>query len=101
VGPDLAATEAHRVYGGTPRSVTVVGGGLDLRADGGSTSAVRGVYARYDAEAMFCAGYPEGGVDACIDDSGGPFVVDGRLAGVVSWDIGCARPASTRASRPT
>ncbi|MGI5505415.1 S1 family serine peptidase [Lentzea sp. CA-135723] len=49
-------------------------------------------YARYDAEAMFCAGYPDGGIDACVDDSGGPFVVDGRLAGVVSWGIGCARP---------
>jgi trypsin len=51
-----------------------------------------GIYARYDARAMFCAGYPEGGIDSCIDDSGGPFVVDGRLAGIVSWGIGCARP---------
>lgn len=49
-------------------------------------------YARYDAEAMFCAGYPDGGIDACVDDSGGPFVVDGRLVGLVSWGIGCARP---------
>ncbi|MFD4671573.1 S1 family serine peptidase [Lentzea sp. NPDC058450] len=49
-------------------------------------------YARYDPEAMFCAGYPDGGIDACVDDSGGPFVVNGRLAGIVSWGIGCARP---------
>lgn len=171
VGPGLVATAAHCVHGRTPSSITVVGGRLDLRTDGGSTSAVKqyqiaedystpsrgkdialltlavpmpyrvlpvaastavyaagnvGVvygwgrqsehdttkspllhkaaipvmadeqcaraYARYDAKAMFCAGYPEGGVDACIDDSGGPFVVDGRLAGIVSWGIGCARP---------
>lgn len=50
------------------------------------------VYARYDAKAMFCAGYPQGGVDSCIDDSGGPYVVNGRLAGIVSWGVGCARP---------
>ncbi|GLZ31242.1 serine protease [Lentzea sp. NBRC 105346] len=49
-------------------------------------------YPRYNAKAMFCAGYPQGGVDACTDDSGGPYIVDGRLAGVVSWGKGCAEP---------
>ena len=40
VGPGLVATAAHCVYGRTPSSITVVGGKLDLRTDGGSTSVV-------------------------------------------------------------
>ena len=171
VAPDTVATAAHCVYGRAPSSISVVGGRLDLRTDGGSTSVVKqyqiaegystpsrgadialltlaqpmpyrtlpigttnelytagklGVvygwgrqsesdtnkspllhkasipimtnsqcgeaYARYDATAMFCAGYPQGGIDACIDDSGGPFLVNGKLTGIVSWGIGCARP---------
>ena len=47
-------------------------------------------------DGQLCAGFPEGGVDSCIGDSGGPLFVDtgGRVeqVGVVSYGRDCAQP---------
>ncbi|XP_058466489.1 trypsin 5G1-like [Malaya genurostris] len=44
-------------------------------------------------ERMVCAGFPEGGRDACYGDSGGPLVDGRKLLGIVSWGMECAQPS--------
>lgn len=39
----------------------------------------------------FCAGYLQGGVDACQGDAGSPLMVADQMVGIVSWGYGCAR----------
>ncbi|MEB4589945.1 serine protease [Candidatus Thiothrix sp. Deng01] len=45
---------------------------------------------------MLCAGFPQGGKDACVGDSGGPLMVQQngvyRQVGIVSQGEGCAMP---------
>jgi secreted trypsin-like serine protease len=53
--------------------------------------------ATFEAATQICAGYPQGGVDTCNGDSGGPMfatAADGslRIVGVTSYGNGCARP---------
>jgi secreted trypsin-like serine protease len=64
-----------------------------------ATATCRQRYADYGitlAATMICAGYEQGGVDACTGDSGGPLLVWNNRQqswvqiGIISWGSGCA-----------
>ncbi|KAL3276631.1 hypothetical protein HHI36_012003 [Cryptolaemus montrouzieri] len=55
-----------------------------------STDTCKMIYPGQITDTMFCAGYQEGGKDACPGDSGGPMVLDGKVIGIVSFGPDCA-----------
>jgi transmembrane protease serine 9 len=106
----LAPGDAARLF---PESVLAVVSGWGYTRQNGSVSDVLrhvGVqvvsnatcngpqsYPGEISDGMVCAGFIEGGKDSCQGDSGGPLMIfDGhggyKLAGVVSWGKGCAKP---------
>jgi secreted trypsin-like serine protease len=98
---DSTSPEQITGWGATAESGPGSGGSDTLRvatvpivADS-SCTADYGVY--FNSSSMVCAGYPEGGIDTCYGDSGGPMqaALDGggyRLVGITSWGEGCAQP---------
>ncbi|MCS0603573.1 serine protease [Streptomyces sp. LP11] len=80
-------TASGALDGGTLRTATT-------RVIADSSCASAGSYAdAYDPRQYTCAGdFAHGGVDTCDFDSGTPLVIDGVLAGITSWGVGCGKP---------
>ncbi|GGS15232.1 trypsin-like serine protease [Actinokineospora fastidiosa] len=48
-------------------------------------SQCQGVGAGFKSATMICAGYADGRTTILQGDSGGPFIVDGKIVGIASW----------------
>jgi trypsin len=70
-----------------PSSPVLRSAAVSLVAD----SDCAATFQEFDPETMVCASAPDGRMDACYGDSGGPLIADGRLIGIISWGSGCAR----------
>ncbi|MFJ1702851.1 S1 family peptidase [Kitasatospora sp. NPDC088346] len=80
-------TSSSAIDGGVLRTATT-----QVVADS-SCASTTSYGTAYDAHQYTCAGdFTHGGVDTCEFDSGAPLVVDGVLAGVTSWGVGCGKP---------
>ncbi|MCP9206774.1 S1 family peptidase [Streptomyces sp. NEAU-Y11] len=79
-------TSSGGLDGGVLRTATV-----PVTADSSCASAASYGDA-YDSRQYTCAGdFARGGVDTCDYDSGTPLVVDGVVAGITSWGVGCGK----------
>lgn len=101
LAPLVAADQTGLYQAGT--LATIAGWGATSESDDSNTvlhqaqvplvadSTCQASYgASFVASQMVCAGYPQGGVDTCEYDSGGPLLINGVVAGITSWGKGCA-----------
>lgn len=71
-----------KTHDDVPADVTLDKADLPI-VDG--TNQCQGVAAGYKLATMICAGYSDGRVTILPGDSGGPFVVGGKIVGLASW----------------
>uniref|UniRef100_A0A8C8SWI7 Peptidase S1 domain-containing protein n=1 Tax=Pelusios castaneus TaxID=367368 RepID=A0A8C8SWI7_9SAUR len=84
-------------WGATKEGGMAQGHGLCLAGHSRPCTLSTKFYPIQISSRMVCAGFPQGAIDSCSGDAGGPLACrepSGRwfLAGITSWGYGCARP---------